>query len=244
MTKNEVSSISESWMSVEEPIGIWSESNFTVQGLLEHLKVTKDESDYLWHMTRIYVSDDDVAFWEENKVSPTLVIDSMRDVLRIFINGELIGSVSGHWVKVLQPVQFQQGYSDLMLLSQTVGLQDATKAYFKSGVQIDVVVNLQLLIWVDDRNASLPDSGICGIETLASGFFALEIQNTRTKSEVLFLASHLSLSLHPNKSITLLGASFSRKGSSTFGVTECEMNLMLSPQEASSLLSKERYVVD
>ncbi|MBA0871634.1 hypothetical protein Goshw_028436 [Gossypium schwendimanii] len=151
MTKNEVSSISESWMSVEEPIGIWSESNFTVQGLLEHLKVTKDESDYLWHMTRIYVSDDDVAFWEENKVSPTLVIDSMRDVLRIFINGELIGSVSGHWVKVLQPVQFQQGYSDLMLLSQTVGLQDATKAYFKSGVQIDVVVNLQLLIWVDDR---------------------------------------------------------------------------------------------
>ncbi|MBA0575220.1 hypothetical protein Golob_024568, partial [Gossypium lobatum] len=150
MTKNEVSSISESWMSVEEPIGIWSESNFTVQGLLEHLKVTKDESDYLWHMTRIYVSDDDVAFWEENKVSPTLVIDSMRDVLRIFINGELIGSVSGHWVKVLQPVQFQQGYSDLMLLSQTVGLQDAAKAYFKSGVQIDVVVNLQLLIWVDN----------------------------------------------------------------------------------------------
>ncbi|PPR91450.1 hypothetical protein GOBAR_AA29232 [Gossypium barbadense] len=124
ITKNEVSSISESWMSVKEPIGIWSESNFTVQGLLEHLKVTKDESDYLWHMTRIYVSDDDVAFWEENKVSPTLVIDSMRDVLRIFINGELMGSVSGHWVKVVQPVQFQQGYSDLMLLSQTVGLQN------------------------------------------------------------------------------------------------------------------------
>ncbi|XP_052875965.1 beta-galactosidase 9 isoform X3 [Gossypium arboreum] len=131
MTKNEVSSISESWMSVKEPIGIWSESNFTVQGLLEHLKVTKDESDYLWHMTRIYVSDDDVAFWEENKVSPTLVIDSMRDVLRIFINGELMGSVSGHWVKVVQPVQFQQGCSDLMLLSQTVGLQVGLKGEFQ-----------------------------------------------------------------------------------------------------------------
>ncbi|KAG4179790.1 hypothetical protein ERO13_A10G126700v2 [Gossypium hirsutum] len=131
ITKNEVSSISESWMSVKEPIGIWSESNFTVQGLLEHLKVTKDESDYLWHMTRIYVSDDDVAFWEENKVSPTLVIDSMRDVLRIFINGELMGSVSGHWVKVVQPVQFQQGYSDLMLLSQTVGLQVGLKGEFQ-----------------------------------------------------------------------------------------------------------------
>ncbi|EOY05200.1 Beta galactosidase 9 isoform 1 [Theobroma cacao] len=124
MTKNEVSSIPESWMSVNEPIGIWSVNNFTFQGMLEHLNVTKDESDYLWHMTRIYVSDEDITFWEENQVSPTLVIDSMRDVLRVFINGQLTGSVSGHWVKVVQPVQFQQGYSDLILLSQTVGLQN------------------------------------------------------------------------------------------------------------------------
>ncbi|KAK8506257.1 hypothetical protein V6N13_100309 [Hibiscus sabdariffa] len=124
MTKSEASSITESWMSVKEPIGIWSENNFTVQGMLEHLKVTKDESDYLWHMTRIYVSDDDIAFWEENQVSPTLVIDSMRDVLRVFINGKLIGSITGHWVKVMQPIQFQQGYNDLILLSQTVGLQN------------------------------------------------------------------------------------------------------------------------
>lgn len=29
----------------------------------------------------------------------------------------------GHWVKVVQPVQFQKGYNDLVLLSQTVGLQ-------------------------------------------------------------------------------------------------------------------------
>ncbi|KAE8732466.1 Beta-galactosidase 9 [Hibiscus syriacus] len=53
MTTNKVSSLSESWMSVKEPIGIWSENNFTVQGMLEHLKVTKDESDYLCHMTRL-----------------------------------------------------------------------------------------------------------------------------------------------------------------------------------------------
>ncbi|KAK8670342.1 hypothetical protein V6N13_105097 [Hibiscus sabdariffa] len=67
--------------------------------MLENLKVTKDESDNLWHMTRIYVSDDDISFWEENPVSPTLVIDSMCDVLRVFINGNLIGSITGHWVK-------------------------------------------------------------------------------------------------------------------------------------------------
>ncbi|OMO71010.1 hypothetical protein CCACVL1_18521 [Corchorus capsularis] len=124
MSKTEVSSFSESWMSVNEPIGIWSANNFTFQGMLEHLNVTKDESDYLWHMTRIYVSDEDIAFWEENQASPTIIIDSMRDVLRVFINGKLAGSVDGHWVKVVQPVQFPQGYSDLILLSQTVGLQN------------------------------------------------------------------------------------------------------------------------
>lgn len=42
---------------------------------------------------RINVSDDDIAFWEKNKVSPAVSIDSMRDVLRVFINGQLTGIV-------------------------------------------------------------------------------------------------------------------------------------------------------
>lgn len=33
------------------------------------------------------------------------------------------GSVIGHWVKVEQPVKFLKGYNDLVLLTQTVGLQ-------------------------------------------------------------------------------------------------------------------------
>lgn len=33
------------------------------------------------------------------------------------------GSVIGHWVKVVQPVRFLKGYNDLLLLTQTVGLQ-------------------------------------------------------------------------------------------------------------------------
>lgn len=40
---------------------------------------------------RIYISDDDVSFWEENDVSPTIDIDSMRDFVRIFVNGQLAG---------------------------------------------------------------------------------------------------------------------------------------------------------
>ncbi|KAK9081360.1 hypothetical protein Syun_031139 [Stephania yunnanensis] len=45
------SSISMDWKTVKEPVGAWSESNFTVHGILEHLNVTKDTSDYLWYIT-------------------------------------------------------------------------------------------------------------------------------------------------------------------------------------------------
>uniref|UniRef100_A0A2P2L5L1 beta-galactosidase n=1 Tax=Rhizophora mucronata TaxID=61149 RepID=A0A2P2L5L1_RHIMU len=113
-----------SWITIKEPISVWSKDNFTIEGILEHLNVTKDHSDYLWYFTRIYVSDEDIAFWKENKVIPAVNIDSIRDVLRIFINDQHIGSVIGHWVKVVQQVQFQRGYNDFMLLTQTVGLQN------------------------------------------------------------------------------------------------------------------------
>ncbi|KAJ6740626.1 BETA-GALACTOSIDASE 10 [Salix purpurea] len=136
IVQNEDSPQSTSWMTAKEPISLWSEENFTVKGILEHLNVTKDESDYLWYFTRIYVSDDDIAFWEKNKVSPAVSIDSMRDVLRVFINGQLTGQLTPacvvfvvkSWVLdffcVVQPVQFQKGYNELALLSQTVGLQN------------------------------------------------------------------------------------------------------------------------
>lgn len=43
---------------------------------------------------RIFVSDDDITFWEESKISPAITIDSMRDVLRVFVNGQLTGDGS------------------------------------------------------------------------------------------------------------------------------------------------------
>lgn len=123
-TKNNGCHATKSWMTIKEPIGVWSETNFTVQGILEHVNVTKDSSDYLWYITRIYISDEDISFWEKNNIGPAVKIDSMRDVLRVFVNGELAGSVIGRWVKVSQPVKFVQGYNELLLLSQTVGLQN------------------------------------------------------------------------------------------------------------------------
>ncbi|CAL5347714.1 unnamed protein product [Camellia sinensis] len=87
-SQDEVTYISKTWLTVKEPIGAWGS---------------------------IY-SDDEISFWDENSVEPALTIDSMRDLVRIFINGKLIGA-AGHWVKVDQPVQLKQGYNDLVLLS-------------------------------------------------------------------------------------------------------------------------------
>ncbi|XP_062112944.1 beta-galactosidase 9-like [Humulus lupulus] len=121
-TKNNSVYVTKSWMTVKEPIGVWSDGIFIVQGILEHLNVTKDYSDYLWYISRIYISDEDISFWEENNIGPAVKIDSMRDALRVFVNGQLEGTVIGRWVKVFQPVHFVKGYNDLVFLSQTVGL--------------------------------------------------------------------------------------------------------------------------
>ncbi|KAK9664551.1 hypothetical protein RND81_14G050700 [Saponaria officinalis] len=121
---NGQSLISKNWMMVDESVRVWSNSSFTVHGILEHLNVTKDSSDYLWRFTRIYISGDDIAFWKRNGVTPALTIDSMRDVVHIYVNGQLAGSGVGRWVKVVQPVQLLEGYNDVVLLSLTVGLQN------------------------------------------------------------------------------------------------------------------------
>uniref|UniRef100_A0A9I9CNR8 Beta-galactosidase n=1 Tax=Cucumis melo TaxID=3656 RepID=A0A9I9CNR8_CUCME len=97
--QNELSIIANSWMTVKEPIGIWSDQNFTVKGILEHLNVTKDRSDYLWYLTRK-------------------------------------GSAIGQWVKFVQPVQFLEGYNDLLLLSQAMGLQNSGAFIEKDGAGI------------------------------------------------------------------------------------------------------------
>ncbi|XP_022638745.1 beta-galactosidase 9 isoform X1 [Vigna radiata var. radiata] len=150
--------ISKSWMTTKEPLNIWSKSSFTVEGIWEHLNVTKDQSDYLWYSTRISVSDSDILFWEENDVRPKLTIDGVRDILRVFVNGQLIGgsiqgslhlnhttsliscpsegNAVGHWIKVVQSLQFLPGYNDLTLLTQTVGLQNYGAFIEKDGAGI------------------------------------------------------------------------------------------------------------
>ncbi|CAL9067570.1 beta-galactosidase 15 isoform X1 [Musa acuminata AAA Group] len=116
--------ISKTWMTFHEPIGAWGDNSFTYQGILEHLNVTKDISDYLWYSTRINITDEDITFWEEKGIYPLLTIDKARDVARIFVNGHLSASQVGKWVPVKEPIHLVQGSNDLVLLSETVGLQN------------------------------------------------------------------------------------------------------------------------
>uniref|UniRef100_M8BJ62 beta-galactosidase n=1 Tax=Aegilops tauschii TaxID=37682 RepID=M8BJ62_AEGTA len=112
------------WWTSKEIFGTWGGESFATQGILEHLNVTKDTSDYLWYTTSVNISDEDVRFWSSKGDLPALKIDQIRDVARVFVNGELAGSQVGHWVSLKQPVQFVQGLNKLTLLSEIVGLQN------------------------------------------------------------------------------------------------------------------------
>ncbi|RCV18459.1 hypothetical protein SETIT_3G302400v2 [Setaria italica] len=116
--------LSSTWWTSKEPIGKWGEGSFAAQGILEHLNVTKDISDYLSYTTSVNISDEDVAYWNSKGVLPSITIDQIRDVARVFVNGKLAGSKVGHWVSLNQPVQLVQGPNELTLLSEIVGLQN------------------------------------------------------------------------------------------------------------------------
>ncbi|KAJ0972667.1 hypothetical protein J5N97_020626 [Dioscorea zingiberensis] len=113
-----------SWMAFKELIGLWNKNSFSAPGILEHLNVTKDTSDYLWYITSVNISAEDVFYWKEKGVLPLLKINSMRDVVRVFVNGELAGTKVGHWLQLEQPVRLVEGDNHLVLLSETVGLQN------------------------------------------------------------------------------------------------------------------------
>ncbi|KAK8928579.1 Beta-galactosidase 15 [Platanthera zijinensis] len=116
--------LSTTWMTIDEPIGIWSNSCFIAKQVLEHLNVTKDASDYLWYITRINVSFEDITYWKEMGFLPTLKIHGIRDVARIFLNGQLIGGAYGKWVELEHTLQLVEGSNELAILSEAIGLKN------------------------------------------------------------------------------------------------------------------------
>lgn len=62
---------------------------------------------------RIYISNEDIKFWEENQLSPVLTIDSVRDLVYIFVNDRFTGVI------------FYSNYFLALSLSTNVGRQKA-----------------------------------------------------------------------------------------------------------------------
>lgn len=149
-----VSQLSKVWSEYKEPIGLWGEGNFSAKGILEHLNVTKDSTDYLWYTTSINISEADSAFWLVHNKYPSLVIDAVRDVVCIFVNGQIAGSSSGYWVRVEQPLNLSIGYNEIAILSEMIGLQNYGAFLEKDGGGLRGSVTLQGLV-SGDRNLTM-----------------------------------------------------------------------------------------
>lgn len=153
-----VSQLSKVWSEYKEPIGLWGEGNFSAKGILEHLNVTKDSTDYLWYTTSINISEADSAFWLVHNKYPSLVIDAVRDVVCIFVNGQIAGSSSGYWVRVEQPLNLSIGYNEIAILSEMIGLQNYGAFLEKDGGGLRGSVTLQGLV-SGDRNLTMASWG-------------------------------------------------------------------------------------
>ncbi|XP_078441584.1 beta galactosidase 9 isoform X2 [Wolffia australiana] len=139
--QNENSYMSENWTYFKEPICRWQDSSFTAEGILEHLNVTKDISDYLWYVTRVNLSED-TSLLDVKQDLTTLVVGKVRDVVRVFVNGNLSGSTVGHWVHMEQPIHLSQGSNEIALVSATVGLQNYGAFLEKDGAGLKGGVKL------------------------------------------------------------------------------------------------------
>ncbi|KAF6162920.1 hypothetical protein GIB67_021069, partial [Kingdonia uniflora] len=83
-----------SWETYDEDIYSLGDSTLiTSNGLLEHLNVTRDMSDYLWYITSVEVSLSE-SFLNGGEW-PTLSVESKGHAMHVFINGQLSGSAHG-----------------------------------------------------------------------------------------------------------------------------------------------------
>ncbi|KAJ7552724.1 hypothetical protein O6H91_06G067100 [Diphasiastrum complanatum] len=111
------------WEAYKEPVRVWGGKILKTKHLLEQISVTKDTTDYLWYRSSLQVSPEDLL-----DATPVIEIESMRDVVHIFVNGELAGSTNtknvGLYAKATQPVNLNAGDNEIDILSVTVGLQN------------------------------------------------------------------------------------------------------------------------
>ncbi|CAM8885522.1 unnamed protein product [Rhodiola kirilowii] len=119
------------WEIFTEKAGMWGKPDIVKHGFVDHINTTKDTTDYLWYITRLDVSKNEVFLM--NGSQPMMVVESAGHALHVFVNGELQASGSGNGskssFKIKFPISLEAGENVLALLSMTVGLQNAGAFY-------------------------------------------------------------------------------------------------------------------
>ncbi|KAK8653480.1 hypothetical protein V6N13_127476 [Hibiscus sabdariffa] len=119
------------WDIFMENAGIWGVSDFTKNGFVDHINITKDTTDYLWYTTSIIIGENEEFLKKASR--PVLLIESKGHALHAFVNQELQGSASGNGshspFKFENPISLKAGKNEIALLSMTVGLQNAGGLY-------------------------------------------------------------------------------------------------------------------
>uniref|UniRef100_A0ACD5T929 Uncharacterized protein n=1 Tax=Avena sativa TaxID=4498 RepID=A0ACD5T929_AVESA len=114
-----------SWKAFKEPIPQdISKAVYTGNQLLEHLPITKDETDYLWYIVSYeykQIDDDHLVL---------LNVESRAHILHAFVNSVLVGSVHGSHeargnIILNKNISLKEGQNTISLLSVMVGSPDS-----------------------------------------------------------------------------------------------------------------------
>uniref|UniRef100_A0ACD5XBC8 Uncharacterized protein n=1 Tax=Avena sativa TaxID=4498 RepID=A0ACD5XBC8_AVESA len=114
----------DNWRIFKEPIPR-EISNTTHIGnrLFEHLSTTKDETDYLWYLSRY-------DYRSNGHGQLVLNVESQAHVLHAYINNDYVGSVHGSHdgprnIILKTPIMLKEGHNSISLLSVMVGSPDS-----------------------------------------------------------------------------------------------------------------------
>ncbi|KAH1255332.1 Beta-galactosidase 3 [Glycine max] len=106
------------WDIVKEKPGIWGKADFVKSGFVDLINTTKDTTDYLWHTTSIFVSENEEFLKKGSK--PVLLIES---------TGTGTGNGTHSPFSFKNPISLRAGKNEIALLCLTVGLQTAGPFY-------------------------------------------------------------------------------------------------------------------
>ncbi|XP_051221950.1 beta-galactosidase 7-like [Lolium perenne] len=114
----------DNWKIFKEPIPQEiSNTTHTGNRFFEHLSTTKDETDYLWYLSRY-------DYRSNGHGQLVLNVESQAHVLHAYINNDYLGSVHGSHdgpksIILKTPITLKEGHNSISLLSVMVGSPDS-----------------------------------------------------------------------------------------------------------------------